>query len=118
MRQQVAASTALMLQESGEQLRKLADLSTAASGVAIQMMLTGNDPERAGVAMRQAREALTQATAHFLQLGRLSASLLSQFQPAASAPSAPVGRVEARQPEAQQAIGQLHPLADIAVRKP
>ncbi|REG32757.1 hypothetical protein ATI61_10444 [Archangium gephyra] len=118
IRQRLATSTALLLQESGERLRKQAELSTAASGVALRMMLTGRDPERASMALRQAQEALSQATAHYQRLGELSASLLSQLQPPAGEPSGAAGWVESREPDAQLVVGELDALADVAVRKP
>lgn len=74
-------STAKVVEDTSEQLRQLASLSTAASGVALRMMLAGDKPGESARAMAEAQRSVREATDLFQRIGRVSLQLLERFQP-------------------------------------
>ncbi|MBZ4415756.1 hypothetical protein [Myxococcus sp. RHSTA-1-4] len=82
-------STAKVVEDTSEQLRQLASLSTAASGVALRMMLTGDKPGDSARAMAEAQRSLQEAMDVFQRIGRVSIQLMERFQPVPSSPPAP-----------------------------
>ncbi|KFA87961.1 hypothetical protein [Archangium violaceum] len=87
--QQLMHSTVKMVEDTGEQLRQLATLSTAASGVALRLMLSGEKPQQSAQAMAQAQQSLQQATEIFQQIGQVSTRFLERLQPPLPAQPAP-----------------------------
>lgn len=103
-------STSRAVEDTSEQLRRLATLSTAASGVALRLMLSGEQPRQAAQAMAQAQDALHQATTLFQEIGRVSIQLLDRFQPPQAQPSASLAEGSADHAPKQEGAGEA-PLA-------
>ncbi|WP_158501630.1 hypothetical protein [Vitiosangium sp. GDMCC 1.1324] len=101
--QHVMQSTVKMVEDTSEHLRQLATLSTAASGVALRLMLSGEQPRQSAQAMAQAQQSLQQATEIFQQIGRVSTQFLERLQPPLPAPQAP------QAPAAEDASGSSAP---------
>jgi hypothetical protein len=87
--QQAMQSTVKMVEDTGEHLRQLATLSTAASGVALRLMLSGEKPQQSAQAMAQAQQSLQQATEIFQQIGQVSTRFLERLHPPLPAQPAP-----------------------------
>lgn len=95
----IMRSTARSVEETGEHLRQLAALSTAASGVALRMLLSGEQSHRSVQTLAQAQQCLQEATALFQRLGQVSNQFLERLQPRPSAP--PVGDGEDKDTSAE-----------------
>ncbi|AKJ00543.1 killing trait domain-containing protein [Archangium gephyra] len=77
--QHVAQSTAIAIQDIVEYLRNVAAVSTATNGVALGMILAGQNTDNATKALAAAQTAMTQAAALFQQVGETSATVLKNF---------------------------------------
>jgi hypothetical protein len=90
----VVRSTARVVEDTSEQLRQLASLSTAASGVALRMMLAGDKPAESARAMAEAQRSVQEAADLFQRIGRVSLQLLERFQPPLPPSPAPPAQPE------------------------
>lgn len=76
--QSVAQSTAIAVQDATDNLRNISTISSTAIGVALAKLIETKDPKYAEVIV-EAQKALTNASAHFADVGGKSAKILSDF---------------------------------------
>lgn len=77
--QHVAQSTAIAIQDAAEYLRSIAAISTATNGVALGMILSGQNAGNASQAIEKATAALQGAVSAFQNVGETASSILQGF---------------------------------------
>lgn len=77
--QHVAQSTAIAIQDAAEYLRSIAAISTATNGVALGMILAGQNAQDAAQAIDKAKSAMEGAVEAFQSVGQTAATILQGF---------------------------------------
>ncbi|WP_052519398.1 hypothetical protein [Archangium violaceum] len=77
--QHVAQSTAIAIQDAAEYLRNIAAISTATNGVALGMIIAGQNADKATEAIVQAQKALSGAVEVFQNVGQTATTILQGF---------------------------------------